>query len=170
MKTLIIVLFLFFSINSLNASENENVLKGVMLERISQFITYERKDNFVICTYKDKKINSSFKQLFLHRTYQNNSIKVQNISSLNKISSCDILYVENPSSKLLDSIVATRGEYTLLASNDVDYLDDGFMLALYLKKDKIKFAINQQALLDASLKVNYRLLRVASKVVNPVKY
>ena len=48
-------------------------------------------------------------------------------------------------------------------------LGDGFMLALYLEDNKIKFAINHQAIHDAKLKVNYRLLKVASKVINPLK-
>ena len=151
------------------ASEDENVLKGVMLERISQFITYKQEGDFVVCTYKDENIFDSFEQLFQNRSYQSKPIHVKNIKDLNKANSCDILYLENPSANLASKIKRKSFHYTLLVTDKEEFLDNGFMLALFLEKKKIKFSINQQALVDAKLKVNYRLLRVASKIVKPVK-
>jgi len=42
-------------------------------------------------------------------------------------------------------------------------------MALYLDENKIKIAINQEALEKTKLKVNYRLLQVAAKIINPVQ-
>lgn len=166
----IILLLLLFSCVNIYANEKEDLLKGVILERISQFVTYKDDVNdFLICVYQDKKMANIFDDLFEHRKYKGNNIDIENISSLSSINNCDILYVENVSSDVKRKLFTKNNYYTLLVTSEIKSLNDGFMLALYLEENKIRFAINHKALLDANLKINYRLLKVASKVVNPVK-
>jgi len=165
------ILFIFLiSYVSIHANEKEDLLRGVILERISQFVTYEDVgDNFLICIYKDKEMTNIFDNLYKDRKHKGDNISIKNISSIKKINGCDILYVQNVTSSIKKNLFSKHQDYTLLVTNEVEYLADGFMLALYLQKSKIRFAINHKALLDANLKINYRLLKVASKVINPVK-
>ena len=160
---------IIFVIN-VNASEKEDLLKGVILERISQFITYkDDSDDFLLCVYKNKDMTDTFKDLFKTRKYKGQSIQIKSLHSLDELDGCDIFYAEDIKSSLKRKLLSKKQDYTLLITNDVELLDDGFMLALYLQNNKIRFAINHGALLDAKLKINYRLLKVASKVVNQVK-
>jgi len=161
---------LFFLFTPLNAGEKENIVKGVVLERISQFISYEKSDKeFDICVYGNKDLKKVFKNLYKDRYYKGNRIKVEGVDNINDIYDCEILYTSNLSNDSMSEILLKIKEYTLLVTEDISYLYDGFMVAIYFENKKLKFAINQQSLIDAKLKVNYRLLNVASKVINPVK-
>lgn len=170
MKFLTFVFIFFLSQASISANEREDLLKGVILERISQFITYENDGkDFSICIYKNKEMTTVFDDLFDKRKYKGSSIEIKNISSMQDIKTCNIFYSENLTKKLKKQLLSRNNDYILLVTDKVELLNDGFMLALYLEDSKVRFAINQKALLDAHLKINYRLLKVATKVINPIK-
>jgi len=169
LKFLQVLLLSILLQNTLFASNKEELLKGVILERISQFISFDNsKDVFRICVYKNHKMANSFKELFETRKYKDKPIEVLSTSFVKKIDMCDVFYAEKLSKKDLQTLVNLKQDHTLLVTEKIDNVKEGFMVALYLKNNKINFAINQQALVDAKLKVNYRLLRVASRVINPV--
>ena len=69
----------------------------------------------------------------------------------------------------MKKIASKKYHQTLLVTEDMSFLVDGFMVALYFEDKKLRFAINQSAIIEADLKVNYRLLKVASKIINPRK-
>ena len=159
----------FFLVTLTFASQKEDTLKGVILNRVSQFITYkETEEEFVICIYNDSMYQTLY-TLFEDKEYKNRDIHVLQTNSLKDLPACDIFYVSKPSSKLSQKLIKSLESYTLLVSDSLESLDDGFMLVLYLQNNKVNIGINQQALVDANLKVNYRLLKVASTVINPVK-
>jgi len=169
------ILILFFSFiiitTNLNANEKEDALKGVVLQRINQFITYEdNKTEFTICVDDNKDMFETFKDLYKNRKYKNLPIKIKSVKCISEIEKCDIFYVKNKKkTKRFQKLKNKKIPYLLLVTEDIDMLDEGFMLAIYFKNNKIQFAINHQAINDAKLKVNYRLLKVASKVINPLK-
>jgi len=168
MKVYYLLLLFFISFTSLSANENAETIKGVVLERISHFITYSNtSDNtFIICIYDDKKLMETFSKVYANRTLNSMPISVHNVTSLDDplLQDCDVLY----SKKALgvDKLNLTT---TLYVTEDLKALEEGFMIALYFEKQKIRFAINQKAIYESKLKVNYRLLKAASKVINPVK-
>jgi len=162
----LLVLFTTFSY----ANEKERTLKGVLLSRISQLITYRQgSEDFKICIYKDKDMYKSLQGLYKGKKYKDLPIKVFNIGEKEEFYKCDILYSEKIDKNLLQKFKHKELSYTLLVSDSIDKLYDGFMLALYLKENKIKIAINQKALQKSQLNINYRLLGAASKIINPVK-
>jgi len=108
----------------------------------------------------------TFSKVYANRTLNSMPISVHNVTSLDDplLQDCDVLY----SKKALgvDKLNLTT---TLYVTEDLKALEEGFMIALYFEKQKIRFAINQKAIYESKLKVNYRLLKAASKVINPVK-
>lgn len=169
MKTLTILLVLALFNFSLIASEKEDTLKGVVLERISQFINFKIYDEFKICVYKNDDLTDVFEKLYAERSYKNKPIKIIQVDSINNISDCHILYANQLNKETVNGIVKKVQQQTLLVSQDIDDIYEGFMVAIYFEEKKIKFAINQGAIKKADLKVNYRLLKVASKVINSVR-
>ncbi|WP_321777219.1 YfiR family protein [Sulfurimonas sp.] len=171
MKILTLLSTLFIFNTATFASEKEDVLKAIMLNKISQFISYEENQKeFVICIYNDEDMADTFNELYKVRKYKKLPIKVINITSIKNLSECDIFYAKEPSKQDLKVISSLKQPYTLLVTDEPKFLEKGFMLSLFVRDSKISFSINQQALLDANLKVNYRLLKVASKVINPVEH
>ena len=167
MKFITLALFFVLFSTTVIANDKEDKLRGVILERVSQFITYNsQKDDFIICVYDDKSLANLFTKLYKDRKYKNRKIKVTNIKNIASISKCDILYAKEQNQKTFKKIIKHKQLYTLLVTDNVDALDDGFMMALYINNKKVNFAINQQAIVDANLKINYRLLKVASGALN----
>ena len=170
MKILILMLSFFIFNTSLNAGDKEDVIKGVVLERISQFIGYEDvNDEFKICVYGDKKLVKSFGDLYKDRKYKGADIDILEVNSLGEIGVCDILYTRNLDKNVMGEILLKKRKQILLVTEDIAYVYNGFMVALYFEDKKLRFVINQTAISEADLKVNYRLLKVASKVINPVQ-
>lgn len=169
MKLLAILLTLFLLNMLLLASEKEDTIRAVVLERISQFISYDDYTTkaFIICVYKDKDLAKVFKSLYDGRKYKNRKIKVVQVDSVDDIKACDILYAHDLDKFTVKKIVAIVLNKTLLVTQDEDAINYGFMIAMYFENKKIKFAINHGAIINADLKVNYRLLKVATKVINP---
>lgn len=170
MKLLLLFLSLFIFNISLFSSEKEDVLKAIMINKISQFISYEENHKeFIICCYDDEEMANTFKRLYKTRKYKKLPIRVINIKSLDKLPLCDIFYARKPSYQEINAISSLKQPYTLLVTDKAEFLNNGFMLALFVNNEKISFSINQKALVDAKLKVNYRLLKVASTIVNPIE-
>jgi len=168
--TLFILLLLFSQL--LHAKEKEDVLKGIVLERINQFITYNDgyiDSKFKICIYKNKKLFKTYKKLYEKRKYKNYEVKVIYTNKISNIKKCNVLYAEELTDNMFKELMLEKEKKTLLVTDNIDYLEKGFMVALFFQDKKIKFAINQGAIFEAGLKVNYRLLKVASKVINRVK-
>ena len=170
MNFLKFVFILVFLIVSVNTNEKEDALKGVILERISQFITYNpQKTDLTICIYDDPSMYNSLQRLYKGKKYNKLPIKVLSVNNKSNYESCDVFYTSHINKLLTQKMKNITPEYTLFVCNDVEKLSDGFTLALYLEGKKIRIAINQEALLKTKLKVDYRLLKVASVIVNPVK-
>ena len=172
MRPLVLFISLLLFNPLLHAKGKEDVLKGVVLERINQFITYNNQyidDKFKIGIYKNKQLFKTYKKLYEKRKYKNYEVEVIYIDQISNIEKCNVLYAEKLSDDMLKQFMLEKGKETLLVTDNIDYLDKGFMIALFFQDNKIKFAVNQGAISEVGLKVNYRLLKVASKVINRVK-
>jgi len=170
MKIITIFLILFFLPIALVASEKEDTIKGVVLERISQFIAYDKTHKeFKICIYGEDDLVKSFKRLYSKRKYKGAAIKIIHVSNIDEIQECDTLYAHHLDKFTIKKIVSENKKQTLLVTESIDNIYDGFMIAMYFENKKLKFAINHNAINNADLKINYRLLKIASKVINPVK-
>ena len=158
---------LFLLSMSLAANEQE-LLKGVVLERISHFIRYpEKEDNsFVFCTYKDENLYDKLTLIYEKRKLHSSLIDVLKIDSLSSIDirQCDVFY-----SKEGVDVHAKNFDTTLFVTENQEALEQGYMIALFFKNNRVNFIINHQAIVDTKLQVDYRLLKAASKVINRVK-
>ncbi len=165
-KSLLVLGLLLFFILPLRANEQE-ILKGVVLERISHFIHFEKEDDkFLVCTYQDEELYNNLSLLYVQRELNSAPIEVENIDVLHydEIKKCNLFY-----SKQGIDIGANEYVNTLFVTEDLRALNKGYMIALFFKNSKIHFVINHQAIVDSQLKVDYRLLKAASQVINRVK-
>lgn len=76
----------------------------------------------------------------------------------------DLLFVPREKSKELKSIAsALEGRPILIIGEEESSIEDGALLAIYLKDDKIKFRVNKEALLGKGFKLNDALLQLAER-------
>ncbi len=83
--------------------------------------------------------------------------------------SCHVLYISASERLRLDDILAALKEYPVLVVSDLhEFAHDGGMIGFVLKKGRIVFEINNQALERARLKASSKLLKLA-RIVEPKK-
>jgi len=165
-----IVLLLLFFLFVLKADTKELTIKAIVLNKINQFINYSGvEDEFNICSYSNKELFLSFQKLYKDKKYKNHSITVRDIKEIDDVKSCKILYATALDELIVKKIASSNDSGILLVTDEIKYIDHGFMIAFYFQDKKLRFVVNHKAMIDANLKVNYRLLNVASKVVNIVK-
>lgn len=167
MKRIAWLLYLLLSV--LGADAQEESLRGVVLQKISQFISFDRSLNeFVICVYKNQPLADTLSDLYKARKYNNIPISVKYVSSLNDVKGCNILFMDNGSKADIQTLNQQPKRNFITVTNNEDSLDEGYSLAIFIKNGKVNFSINQALINNSGLRVDYRLLKVASKVINRV--
>ncbi len=168
MKIIAFVLIWSILTSSLLAQYSEKTIKGVLLERFSNFIQWpDEGDEFTICIYKDPQMVEDMRPLYAQRKIHKKTIDIFNVNSLDdsKVrSKCDVLYfgTRETTTKLLNKL----HKINILTVSD-SQTPDNAIINFYMANSKIKFAIDESALNDANLRANYRLLKSA-KIINPV--
>lgn len=161
-----IALFLSILIATLGANEQEEALRGVVLQKINQFISFDQSSNeFIICVYKNQILADTLKELYKSRKYNNLPISIKHVSSLGDVKSCNVLFMDNSNKADIQMLNQQAKRNFISVTNDEEKLDDGYSIAIFIKNGKVNFSINQPIINNAGLRVDYRLLKVASKVI-----
>lgn len=163
----LIVLLLCISLSMLRADEQEEALRGVVLQKINQFISFDQTANeFIICVYKNQILADTLKDLYKSRKYNNLPISIKHISSLSDVKSCNVLFMDNGNKADIQILNQQAKRNFISVTNSEEKLDDGYSIAIFIKNGKVNFSINQPVINNAGLRVDYRLLKVASKVIS----
>ena len=94
-------------------------------------------------------------------------IIVKRFHVLNELGSCHAIFISSSEKGSVQTILKHVDDRPILTISDIDdFGDRGGDIGFYLENNKIRFAINMQALKQSDLKVSSKLLRLA-KVINP---
>lgn len=86
-------------------------------------------------------------------------------TSLVDLKQCQLLYVSQELKHKIPNIISSLADYPVLTVSEFEkFIYQGGMIALYMKENKVKFAINRTAAARAGVSFRARLLRVADKV------
>jgi hypothetical protein len=153
---------------------DEFTIKGVMLEKFARFIewpddkiTSNNAKTFVIYVYNNNTIASALSKILKSQRINNRSVIVHNISSLDDIIECNILFIPfNSKSSLSQILTYTRNKPILTISDTEGWCQKGVIINFFVKDNKIGFEINEEAVRDSKLYIGFRLLSVAVIVKN----
>jgi hypothetical protein len=118
---------------------------------------------FVVCVAGDDPFGAAFEP-FKKSSIAGRALLVQPIDSTAALpGSCHILFVAGSETPRLPGILGALGKTPVLTVSDLeDFVVDGGMIQFYLRDEKIRFEINQQAAEAAGLKIDARLLKLSS--------
>ncbi len=78
---------------------------------------------------------------------------------LQESTECQLLYLPNESSHLLESVQnAAYGKPILIATDNEDLLSKGADIAFYTENNRLRFAINKKAIEESGVKMQSKLL------------
>ncbi len=145
-------------------------LRGAMIGRVATFIEWQNctKANIVIGVYNDTESFERFKKLYRDQTIFGRPIAVKafsDTSQLDALTDCDILCIGHLSpqerSKVLQKLAKSS---ILVVGNSRDDAKAGVAIVLLEEGQRYRILVNQEALKNANLRADYRLLKLAELV------
>lgn len=148
-------------------------IQGVMLQRISSFITWPTLPELAmrVCIVGDETFVANLQQLYLNKKLHGLPIEVMSVdtaSSPAKLAACQIIFFADKKSSSISSIAeSTKSEDLLIVSANAQGINKGATVALYPDNNKFKIIINKNSLQSRKLKADYRLMKLAEVVESP---
>ena len=173
-----ILLFVFFTTISLQSFSQSSVyvLKAVYLEKFSRFVTWPEECSmddpnkpFVISIIGKTPLYKNLEQIYSTQKINNKKVVVQKISNLYEIENSHILVIAESERKNLQNILSlTKSLPILTVSESSNFAEKGVIINFYKEQNKLRFEINETAVLKSPLQMSFYLMNSA-KIVQPVK-
>ena len=118
---------------------------------------------FVVCVAGEDPFGAAFEP-FKQNRVAGRSLVVHPVDSAATLpGNCHILFVAGSETPRLRGILGALGKAAVLTVSDLaDFTAAGGMIQFYMRNEKIRFEINQQAAEKAGLKIDARLLQLAA--------
>lgn len=179
LRTLIKSIFMLFVLSmplTIFAQPTANTLKAVYLEKFTAFVTWPQSsqmDNkdipFIIGVTEETEMLKVLTTVYENQPINNKKVIVKRITDYKQIDSCNILYIsEEKDLELKRILTITENLPIITVSSTKGYAEKGTLINFYTKNNKLRFEINETAVLKSPLKMSFFLLKSA-RIVNPVK-
>jgi hypothetical protein len=157
------------------AQSNEYILKAVALEKIAMFITWPgetdktiHSQDFVIAVLANKKFGNILEDIYRDKKIKDKPVSIIQITTIDELIQCDILFIPSIKTNELQHVLDGLKEKPILTISDTEgFAESGCFINFYEFENKLRFEINQKAMLNTGFSIDFRLLRV-SKVINPL--
>ncbi len=167
-----VVSFSFFA----SSQTNVYVMKAVYLEKFSRFITWpdecEMDDiskPFLIGVIGKTQLHKNLEQIYAVQKINNKRVEIRKVSELYQIKDLHILVIAESERKNLPNILALTEELPVLTIGDSpSFGEKGVLINFFEDKNRLKFEINESAVLKSPLQMSFYLLNSA-QIINPVK-
>jgi hypothetical protein len=151
------------------------VLKAVYLEKFSRFITWPEESiqddpsqPFIISVIGETPLTRNLEQIYAVQKIKNKRVIIKSIKNLNEIKGSHILFIAESEKKNLEKIIEiTKKEPILTISETKGFAQEGVLINFFESDNKLRFEINETAVLKSPLQMSFYLLSSA-KIVHPV--
>jgi len=154
---------------------NVNTLKAVYLEKFSRFITWPEECNmsdinqpFIISILGKTELTESLNLVYSQQEIYNKRVIIKEIHDLKEIEGSHILFIAESEKKNIPKILLiTNGLPILTVSASEEFAQKGILINFYEENNRLRFEINETAVLKSPLKMSYYLLSTA-RIIEPV--
>jgi hypothetical protein len=153
------------------SSADEDQVKAAFLLNFGRFVEWparafaDQSEPFRICISGATAVANALGVLTISQKLNGHAVSVMLIDHHQPLKQCHMLFIGNVAAKEKKSLLAeAKGTSTFTVAEEKDFVNDGGMLGLVNKDNRISFEINQQLAEDAGLKISSRLLSLAKVV------
>ena len=161
---IIILLLSFLFRNGANAQKpTEYEVKTAFIYNFAKFVEWQKieDETLSLCIIGDDPFGPAMKNLE-GKTAAGKRIVVRNISSIEGLKKCRMLFISSSEKGRLSDITGLAKDMGILTISDTEsFAEKGVVINLYMEDDKVRFEINIDAAADARLQINSRLLSLA---------
>lgn len=155
---------------SARTKPTEYEVKAVYLYNFGKFVQWpavsKSTEPFVICVLGNNPFGTVLESTISGEKIDRISVQVKQITSIQKISSCRMLFISSSEADRVPLILEAAQHTPVLTVSDIpQFAERGGMIGFVMEGDRVRFAVNLAAVQRAGLKLSSELLKVAVKVV-----
>ncbi len=174
-KRKIIVALLIILLNATSAfgepkGYSEYKIKAGYIYNFARFIKWpgesfkDHPSSFLLCLLEDDPFGNQFKRVEGKRI-TGKELTVKRLSSQDNLKQCQILFIPTSKRKRMKAIIKSLGDSHVLTVGEAqDFHQLGGMVGLIKREDRIMLEINLNATKRKELKINAKLLEIATIV------
>ena len=158
------------------AQTNVNILKAVYLEKISRFVTWpdacmmnDLNKPFIISIIGKTELSENLQLVYSQQEINKKRVIIKEIVDYKDFEGCHILFIAESEKKNIEKIVTITSGLPVLTIGETDgFSEKGILVNFFEENKKLRFEINETAVLKSQLKMSYYLLNTA-RITEPVK-
>lgn len=174
LSTFAVILFLVGTAVSQSNLYNEEIVKAVFIQRISEFVEWPWEDtlnnsneSFVIGIIGETSLEKVLRELYTNRTIKSKKVGIYKLENYEDIANCDLLFISESERNNISKIIKiTRSLPVLTISDTMGFSEYGVIINFYMDENKVKFELNDSAARESILEFSHHLYKIA-KIVNP---
>jgi hypothetical protein len=149
----------------------EYQIKATYLYNFINFIDWPPESHFSsnpsinLCIFGDDPFGNDIDDI-RNEIVKGKKLKIKSYGSLDKLKSCDILFIPASEKKHFEQILnSIRNSNVLTVSDTEELIRQGAVISFFVEHNKVRFAVNIKAARRSGLKISAKLLKLA-KIIN----
>ena len=146
----------------------EYQVKAAFLFNFAKFVDWppeafqSEKAPIALCVFRQDPFGGALDQIIRGKTINNREILARQINKLPDLKACQLVFVSAREDKLLSEILnSLKGASALVVGESEGFADRGGAVQFFLEDNKLRFAVNVDAVQRARLTVSAKLLALA---------
>lgn len=150
----------------------EYQIKAAFLYNFAKFVDWpadrftDENSPLLLCVIGTDPFGPTLEHTVSGRKIKGRSIRIKRIKGIKGLKRCHVLFVSSSERENMREIVASLAGASVLTTGDMDrFANQGGIISLIKRRNKIRFEINSNAAAQSGLKFSSYLMRLASKVI-----
>lgn len=149
-------------------SPSEYQVKAAFLFNFAKFVEWP-PDTFpnatapiALCVFRHDPFGSALDEVIRGKTINNRELVARRIHDLAELKGCQVLFVDEREEKQLPEILTSlKGVSSLVVGEGAEFAERGGAIQFFLENNKLRFAINIDAVQRSRLQASSKLLALA---------
>ena len=153
-------------------SEREHQLKAAFLYNFVKFVEWpadrfaDESTSIMLCVIGKDTFGTTLEDTVTGKTVRGRHISIRRIDNVDDVESCHLLFVSSSEPERLRQIVTRSHQANVLTvGNMARFIESGGVINLIKRSNNIRFEINLIAAEQSHLKLDLKLLTLASSVI-----
>jgi len=146
----------------------EYQLKAAFLLNFVRFVAWppaaleNEKTPITVCVFKYDPFGSALDEVIRGKSINNHEVQVKRTNELLQLQGCQLIFVsEREENRLAEILASLKGASALVVGEGEDFAERGGAIQFFLENNKLRFAVNVDAISRARLQASSKLLALA---------
>jgi hypothetical protein len=146
----------------------EYQVKAAFLFNFAKFVAWPRdafpneKTPITLCVFRHDPFGSALDEVIREKAINNRELLARRVNDLPELKTCQLVFVSGREEKQLPEILTSlKGASALVVGEGEDFAERGGAVQFFLENNKLRFAINVDAIQRARLQASSKLLALA---------